>query len=801
MNEIQYLEELTSVSKNIEKKLEVVKENLITNFQNELNVILNSTVSDLEITVNQLNKNIKSNLSISNEINEFDFKIKNRLLLANNNLEIAKQKFDSEIKEKVYLETNKLKTFIDNNSKDIQQELQDALYQINKSENNAVTHLQETYDLGVETIVSAEKTSLANLKKLTLELSEKLNLAVEEVEKIISEKLENAFSVVKKLENDAISNLNKVAIRIQRDLENIKEDFFVEVQEVIKRFELTLDNYSSKLKEELKTYKNQLQDELILEKELVFIELDKEKNNIIEELNLLKHTIMNEINAVAKEVKDKIDAVKRDIENLTEQRYVTVLPANETTIQLPQTYMLNDRVKVYVDGILHLKEGFFTLDKANRIITLSESYSYPTNVAVIADLPDHNIEALKDQLYIDGEKYKQQVIKEIQNSGVQIKADIDNYVDAGKQQIQNKVDESVGSIVGEATQAVENFVNKLIEQKYVTILEKGQTVIELPKDFLISPRVRLFIDGEILIPDVHYTINSRLKKLTLLNPYQTKVNVIVIDDYPDENFEALKNQLYTEGTEFKDTTIAEIKRESSTGVTNIQNTANECINRIVTDSTNSIDQYMTNLKEQRFKYVLLANSNSIPLPPNYVIHHRTRVYIDGILAVEDEHYTIDYSTKSIKILQPLPYDRFVFITDEYPSTDLIELKKTLFAQLTAEKDLMIDTIKNQAIIEINKIIEKNIAMLEESKQEIHMFTENYKERNYSTVLSANQTAISISKDYFPLSMFAKVYFDGILQKIDINYTLNLETNTITLIEPFNYNIDVSIYDNIQTIKM
>ena len=789
------------MSNDIEKNLEIIRENLITNFQNELNSILNSTVSDLEFTVNQLNRNIKSNLSSDNEINDFDFKIKNRILLANNSLDVAKQKFSSDIKEHVFLETNKFKTFIDSKSKTVQEELQQALYQINQSENHAITHLEDTYDLGVETIVSAEKTSLENLKKLTKELSEQLNIAVEEVEKIISEKLDNALLVIKKLENDSISNLNKVAINIQRDLENIKEQFVVEIQEVIKRFELTLENHSNKLKQELTAHKDKLQDELILEKELVFIELDKEKNNIIQELYILKNEYCEEINQIAEETKAKVEELRKELANMTEQRYSVVLTAGETLIQLPKTFTLNDRVKVYIDGLMHIKEdGSFTINKLERQITLSEPYKADVNVVVLAELPDYNIEAIKEQLYIDGEKYKNDAIKLIQDTGAQGQTTLENHITDGIERIENKVVESVDSVVGEFTSRIESYLQTLVEQKHISVLEKNSNKIKLPETFVLTPRIRVFVDGEILIPNVNYTLDGRLKEITLNNTYKDPVNVLVLDDFPDENIEELKQQMYKDGEVFKAETLGIITQKKDAAILEVENRVNNCVDTVVDEVNQNVMQYMTNLKEQKFKFVLTSNSTVVELPENYILYHRTRVFIDGKLAIPEDEYTIDHLTKTINIVTPVDYDRFIYVTDEYPSTDILELKKVLFQQLEAEKDNMINTIKQQTILEINKMIEKNNQLIDDSKQEIHTFTETYKERSYSIVLNANQTILNIPKDSFPLSIFAKVYIDGILQKNDLNYTIDLDSNTITLTESFSYDTDISIYDNIQTPK-
>ena len=231
-----------------------IKESEITQFREFIKTFLDSYTEEfkqnLNSTYSETVYNLQNKIKDDNlVINDFEQIMKQKTLKFYSEFESICQTSQQNTVNLIANEKTRLTDFINSGSRDIQEELQSALYQINKSENFGVKHLENTYDLGVETIVSAEKTALFNLKKLTEELALKLNETVEKIEQIIAQKIDKALEDIKALEQDAIAHINKVAIKVQSDLEQIKQQYIVEVKKIIEQFELTLSNYTNKLKQ------------------------------------------------------------------------------------------------------------------------------------------------------------------------------------------------------------------------------------------------------------------------------------------------------------------------------------------------------------------------------------------------------------------------------------------------------------------------------------------------------------------------------------------------------------------------
>lgn len=655
-NVLQYSDELQKMTQETEQNLLKIQNDKLKEFKNNVNNISNNCIADIQLLINQTHSKVASNLArnkIDEDIlDEFRFNVQAILLQAKNDLGTYKNQFDLDISDAINEETMKLKNFIKENHGKIESELHDALYQINQSENSALRRLEETYDLGVETIVSAEKTALKNLKLLFENLSIKLEDKVELIENVINEKIQNAIDSIKSLEDEVIANIAKLEISIKNSLQVEKENIIAEINNIISDLKFTLQGFVEEMKAELTAHKNKLLEEINIGKEEVFIELDRTKTEIIgalkekeyeiiqilnnsvqglisdlisvvegfdlelekiknakikeftDAINSIKTQLFNEIlttvddcllqlqnsaneykselfNETAKHLinlknkyealaalldtnKDKaiveIDKKKTEvveelvnyskeeinkyITNVSEQRYSCVLPANETFIQLPKTFVLNDRVKIYIDGLLHLPDGFFTIDKLNRTITLLKSYSYPTNIFVTADLPDVNLQALKDQLYIDGNKYVSDSLNEIRNESNIQKENIRDFVNELNQSSRNDINEfkencktelneETNNLIENSKFQINSYIENFSEGYFNTNLNANEVNIVVPKDSLVlNSKAKVYIDGILQIKNKHYEIDVANNLIKLKESFSYETEILILQSLP-----------------------------------------------------------------------------------------------------------------------------------------------------------------------------------------------------------------------------------------------------------------------------
>lgn len=890
-NVLQYSDELQKMTQETEQNLLKIQNDKIKEFKNNVNNISNNCIADIQLLINQTHSKISSNLSknkIDEQlIDEFQFQVQSILLQAKNDLDTYKNNFDIDISYSINEETMKLKNFITENRGKIESELHEALYQINQSENSALRRLEETYDLGVETIVSAERTALRNLKILAEELSIKLEGKVEEVEKVINEKLQNALDSIKDLEDKAISNITKLEIAIKESLQVEKENIIAELNKIIDDFKFTLQGYVEEMKAELTAHKDKLLEEITINKEEIFIELDRVKNSIIEALrekeyeiiqnlnnkaqeliseivavvegfdlelekiktakiqeftqaiNSIKEQAINEIisliddcllelknatnkhkaelfNATAEhllelrnecvallesfkvqadrkqsEIFEAIDKKANDIlhdlldhakeeaekyiSTLKEQRFTTVLQPNETLIQLPKDFTLNDRVKVYIDGVLHLPDGFFTLDKLNRTITLLKSYSYPTNIFVTADLPDANLQALKEQLYLDGNHYVAESLLEIKNFGSKQLNDIISEGGTQKAEIISEGIKHRDSIVQTGNQYLTNLDNLYTDKS--SLLEKSYTdyLKELTKKYseydadlrrkyeeYLNELLKVSSDK---INEINLLSQSKIdeinsltsRSLTLLNQTFNNLNN-QLNSKLNENLQALENKTQ-QGIILIDNKIS---KESEKLVGKVEQACKEIddhANQIIIESKDSIKDY--------------ADHTVKPEINNY-----------GKLQV-DEY--INTTTKP----------EIIRHTNEYVNNYLETYAKPNINNFTEE-------VKNSAKEDINNYKEeckvdmtnKKEELVQNSKNEIKEYIDTFMENTYTTEVMPMQSVIKVPASNFVINKRVKVYFDGILQILDKHYTVNFLENSIEIIEPFNVKVDALFLQNL-----
>lgn len=890
-NVLQYSDELQKMTQETEQNLLKIQNDKIKEFKNNVNNISNNCIADIQLLINQTHSKVASNLSRNKiddgVLDEFKFNVQTILLQAKNDLDTYKNNFDIDISDSINEETMKLKNFITENHGKIESELHDALYQINQSENAALKRLEETYDLGVETIVSAERTALRNLKILSEELSLKLEGKVEEIENVINEKLQNALDDIKELEDKAIANITKLEITIKESLQVEKENIIAEINKIIDDFKFTLQGYVEEMKAELTAHKDKLLEEITINKEEIFIELDRVKNSIIESLREKEYEIIQNLNNKTQELISEIVAVvdgfdlelekikeakiqefiqainsikeqalieivdliddcllelknttnkykaelfdstaqhllelrnecvallesfkvqadrkqseifeaidkkandilhdlldhakeetEKYISTLKEQRFTTVLQPNETLIQLPKDFTLNDRVKVYIDGVLHLPDGFFTLDKLNRTITLLKSYSYPTNIFVTADLPDTNLQALKEQLYLDGNRYVAESLLEIKNAVSKQITDIISEGGTQKTEIISTGIQHRESVIQVGKRYLTDLDNLYADKS--SLLEKSYTdyLKELTKKYS-EYDADLRRKYEEYLNELLKASSDKITEINILS--QSKIEEI--NSLTSRSLTIL-NQTFTNSNEQLTAKLHEI-------IQSLENKTQEGIilidNKISKESeklTGKVDQACKEIDDHA-KQTVIESQDSIRDYAEHTIKPEVKNY--GQLKV-DEY--INTTTKP----------EIIRHTNEYVNNYLETYAKPNINNFTEE-------VKNLAKEDINNYKEeckvdmtnKKEELVQDSKNEIKEYIDTFMENTYTTEVMPMQSVIKVPASNFVINKRVKVYFDGILQVLDKHYTVNFLENSIEIIEPFSYKIDALFLQNL-----
>lgn len=651
-NVLQYSEELQKITKDIEQNLLKIQNEKIKEFKNNLNNISNNCISDIRLLINQTHSKINSNLSknkIDNTvIDEFQLTVQSIILQAKNDLDSYKNQFDLDVSEIANEEIFKLKEFIKENHGNIEEELHNALYQINQSENSALNRLEETYDLGVETIVSAEKTALKNLKVLVEELSLSLESKVEEVEKVIGEKLQNALDKIKEIEDEAIANITKLEITIKNELQVEKDRIIAELEQKIEDFEFTLNGYVDEMKAELTAHKDKLLEDIDSVKEEIIIELEKEKNGIIETIIELEYEIIKNLNSLAQEIIAEI---------------IAVVDGYDLELEIIKTA----KIKEFIQAINSLREQCL-----NEIITI-------TNDCII-ELKNVT-EKYKDELFCETAQH----LISLRNECIALLEDLKAMSEQQKDKIFEKIEakgqEVIDNLLEYAQEELDKLISNIREQRYITELPEGETVIQLPKDFTLNDRVKLYIDGILLLPDPFFEIDKLNRVITLKNSYEYPTNVFVTADMPDANMQAIKDQLYIDGAKYVQDALNKIEAKGEETLDKFEEELtekkDELQDKFFEEHKELIDEYVNKYRENVYSVELLPKQTVIKVPASDMVLNRSaKVYFNGVLHILRKHYEIDYLTNSVIVNKQFPYKIDVLILQNLPVMDFPKREAT-----------------------------------------------------------------------------------------------------------------------------
>lgn len=551
---IEALNKLESSIGNL-KSTQNITENIISAFENQINTILSDTQKHLENKQNEFYNLINSMSSgVANEIEE-------------------------------------VKTIIE-------QKKQEALLQLNKSENSAITRLEETYDVGVATILSAEKTALYNLGLLTDELIEKLKQTANGVDITIKNKLKEALNEIEEYSNSLKEEIKESEIQIKEDIKAEASKLVEEAYRELENIKIDMQNFSALLKKEMTEYKDYLLEEINQDREKFFIEMEREQNRLLEvlrlreyeiitnlnkkeqaiisniamvvngydrELEILKQAKLNEfidaleliidktikdivnnaeeifksqVDRIIQEIEDAImddtiEAVRKLLDEFSEQRYETVLPAGKNTIELPKAeFTITNRLKLYLDGVLQVREKHYSIDTLNRIIILTRTFSEDIDVIVTEDIPDKSI-----NIQIDGG------LQQLQTKTEESLLEIEQAKENAKQEIQDEIPEWIKETKEEIEKIsefykkdFEKYVEQWREGVYTTQVSAKQSIVLVPPlELVLNRSAKVYFDGILQTLKTHYTIDFLTNSITILNPFSYPIDLMVLQNIPVTN--------------------------------------------------------------------------------------------------------------------------------------------------------------------------------------------------------------------------------------------------------------------------
>lgn len=720
-------------------------------FKDSSDSIAFSASASIKETIETLNEKLRSSSNAEKLINDFNLEVEVIFSKAQSDLLICKNDFYETLNDETIEEIKDI----------IESKKQEALLQINKSENAAVYKLTETYDLGVSTILSAEKTSLSNLKLLTEELIESLKLSSEGIDKKIQEKLESALKEIAGLENDIINSIRNTEASIKKELKSEASKIVSEMEDSLEQIKVSMENYSVLLKNELTEHKDLLLKEIGLDKENFFIEMDREKNRIIEEIRILEYQIHTNLSKREQEIISNIisviDGYDIELEIIKQAKinefieairyiYEEAIKSFNDTIDNCNT-QLEEKTLEYIKTLLdkcneHIKTlQNLTNTHSETLLSLKEKLSK----VLLKETNDHKIDVTNTT---------DDCIKKIGTTDdAMYNEDIPSVRKDAIDSINKKKEDNVDSIVEEASDLIKEYISNIGEQRYTCKLPSNTSIIQLPDDFTLSDRVRVYINGILLIIYDHYTVDKLNRTITLKETYSVKSDVHITEDLPDANIQKIKDQLYVDGEEYKKNTLRLFEDETTRHTTNFDNH--------IEDKKVEFDEYADNTAE---------------VVVNKYIEETTKPMIDTYVET-DSYIKINAHTE----LKEKQLDDYIEETS----------KKTIdeYVKNTSKPDIENHSeIKKEEISEYTNTTGINI---------IRDYIASLAEQQFYCEHPGGISLIQLPYD-FATSSKTRVFINGQLQMLGKHYTIDKETNIINLVTPYATKVEVFVITDFAT---
>ena len=524
----------------------------------------------------------------------------------NNRLSVRKEEFTTSLEN---ISTQQKINFVDSvDSKltELQGKVQEYVKQIDSSSEYAVNYIYKAMNTAIDNIESAENTVLKNIEDFKLQAIEDIKKTIEEIDATINEYISKAKQQIDDIRDKAISEIKKMEIVVKNTIE------------------LALDGALGKLETKLEELYVKLEDK----EQLLEAELEEKKNELMTSFD----GILDEAIFALEKVKNKL------IGEFTQEVSIFF----NTLVKREQEIISN---------IIAVVEGY-DLELQN-IIDAKVRYFKDQLDLILNNYWDHFRAKLEEHT-------EQQILRinEVRDSAISRIGTSDTAMDGSNPSVrkdaidalETKKNQILDSMLETANEEIRKFIGSIVVQKYVSVLSAGQKIISLSEaDFIMTARLKLYLDGILLIENKHYTVDIKTKTITLKRSYSDDLDVLITEDFPDNELQDLKDELLTTGTKFVEDSLNKLIEDSTKIV-------EESKNEIIESSKNYIDKYIKQFSEGKYYINLLPNRTKIEVPINTLkLNSTVKLYINGILQIIDMHYSLDLTNNLITLNEPFSY--------------------------------------------------------------------------------------------------------------------------------------------------
>lgn len=781
------------------------EDSIIQDMNNKVEAFENRIISEIDIYNRTIEKDKNSAYELLTSIRKTSETLLSDL---ENNFQNKYNDFKSELSKLISEKKDTLTSEIELLSSNLKNNVNNQLKQLDNTLNYSLDKIEAGMHVAIDNIESAEATALSNISVLKDEIINKINSSIDNIDEIITRHVNEAEQRINRITDDAISNLRRAEIELKNNLEKATEASLAKLDVKLNNLCEQLIDKEQLLESELVAKKTELMQEINVNKDEFILEMTKVKAQLLgqftDEVAIFFNALSKREQEIIANIVETVNGYDLDIEVIIDAK----VEMFRASIEVIYTSFINN-FKLMLDETLinfgNLKEEYLdTLLNAlnshlDDLQTAYNKHESDLNVLLEAHIATLNTlqkeildfigrtseNGLWAEIRADILAYTENQIErinEVKNSAISrigladdamfdettpsVRKDAIDAINARKELV-------VGGILGEASELVRDFISTLTEQRYTCVLPPNTTLIQLPSDFSLGHRVRLYIDGILLILDNHYNIDKLKRTITLTQPYTTYVDVHVTEDLPDVNIQSIKDQLYVDGEEYKKNTLKLFEDESARHTTNFDNHFEE--------KKAEIDEYTESVsKASADKYI---NETGKSMIDTYV---ETDSYVKINTHTSEKIKQLDSHT----VTKESQLNEHTVVKEEEINKHT-ELKKEEINEhsktVTQEAVNAIEDKKNTSTSE----------MINNSQLAINSYISSLFEQQFYYELPSGNTVIQLPND-FVTNNKTKVFFNGKLQNINKQYSINKDLNTVNLSEAYSTKIEVFVITDYPT---
>lgn len=823
----QIQEECKNYNKSLVNNIKDFEQSIVENINTKNKLLSQELNNKLVITSKAIDEKISSSLRIlKSEINEQISLQEIKLLLdelksnfkndINDNLKEIRDLFFIKISESIDEKYNIIISNINNDSNELEKKFTEYVRQLQYMIDESLSSIDTKTNDSLEQIYSAEQTSIENILNMKLQAIDDIKLTIDGIDITINSFMNSAKEEINEHKENAINEINGTKASIKQIIE----------MELEKSSEV-LNNLASELSDNLENKKNSLEEELIIKANELLNQFDEFELEVRIELDKIKQDVMAEFTRELSEFFTVMSTREQEIianimtatsgfkEELEAHRLETyndfLNDINQIVEEKINTFsiLIDNCLKSLNDEFLKLKQQL--IDHTNDVLIIQLNNKKEEIVRIINDVKDDSVKKIGET---DDSMYDE---------------DTPSVRKAAIDSINSLAEDIINTSVSDALKAIQKYINNIKEQRYSVELENNINEIILPEDFILNSRHQVFLDGTLLIINKHYTISLEENKIILNNPTIGKTDFTIIDHIQDSELESIKEKFYEEVRRKLNESINVIKETEKESKTQIYLTQDDVIKRIgeeddsmydeVTPSirknaidaiikvyNNSVDsivdsaveklkEYIEQLDEQIFVKTLSPGDKEIIIPKEFCFNSKNKVFLDGIMQIENRQYTVDLLKNKIILNKPIIKSTEFVIIDNVPIENLSSIKENFYTESENLLNQYLTTIeenKNQGILEINTLFEEiNNNLKNDIDQYIKDEISNYSTQRMVTSITNDTNKITIPVEII-ISDRVLVFADGILLTENLEYFLNKEERTIEFVKKYNTDVIFNI---------